>query len=346
MTTPQRRPLIVAPVSSEEQAEAAFSAGADELYCGILTDSWESRFGQSDQMSRRQGRASHVATLAELERIVRLSVRWHRSVALTLNGRYASNQIDEVEALAANWEDMGGMAVIVSDLGLLLRLAQRGARLRLHLSLLAGVFNSAAAQFFAEAGVSRIILPRDLALDEFRSLIAGCSRLEYEALALNQKCLFIDGMCGFYHQVALSGKFPAAFEYQRIPGQPAPLVFSHDPDYAGHGCELAYTQAGAPVERMDRDDWNSPHCAACQMRELVGAGVGFLKIGGRGYPTEALVRSVSFLFQARDVWRQFADSDNAASRLRALYGQCFGRECGGARCYYKADRICPRQYEC
>ena len=140
MSTPA--PSLVAPVCSAEEARRAIAAGAAELYCGVLTGEWLQRYGDGETISRRQGRLAHVAGMDELAQIARLSAAARCTVALTLNSRQASAGDPAVVRLAGLWEEMGGTAVMVADIGLLLALRQRKSKLRPHLSVLTGVFNS------------------------------------------------------------------------------------------------------------------------------------------------------------------------------------------------------------
>ena len=59
----------MAPVCSPEEAEEIISAGADELYCGAMFDEWVRAFGESDLISRRQGRRANVRDPGQLERL-------------------------------------------------------------------------------------------------------------------------------------------------------------------------------------------------------------------------------------------------------------------------------------
>lgn len=320
-------PSIVAPVCSPEQARRAIAAGANELYCGILTGEWVKRYGDGETISRRQGRLAHVGGMDELAAIARIGADAACAIALTLNSRQAAGGDREVVRLAGLWEEMGGTAVMAADIGLLLALRKRNSRLKRHLSVLTGVFNSRSAEFFAGLGVARIVLPRELTIAEMRDLTAGAPALEYEALAMYQKCRFIDGMCGFHHGARLPSDVPAAFEYCDVPGESMPVVWSCDPDYEGHACQLAWSTESGLVAPSAGDDTAAPYCAACQLRALEEAGVSFLKLAGRGYPAEAIERAIGFLLRA-------ATRQGDAAEIRRLYAQTFGSRCEGSRCYY------------
>lgn len=326
---------IVAPITSLNQAQKVIDAGADELYCGALFDEWTSVYGDSDLLSRRQGACAHVSNRNELVEIAHLAAETNRIVALTVNARYTQDQQNRVLDLIASWEEMGGRAIIVTDLGILLRLRFLASPLQCHLSLLAGIYNSQSAAFFADLGVTRIVLPRQLSIAEISSLIAnGPPRIEYECLVLNQKCQFIDGMCSFYHGTRLPQEVPCVFSYKLEPDQQLPVARSHDPLYEGHGCHLDWQTPTGPVHPLQQDDEKSPHCAACQFQVLGRAGVKYFKIAGRAYETALIVRGVKFLREALALWDECESSGEASDAIISLYSKVFGSNCGRRKCYY------------
>jgi putative protease len=319
---------LVAPVASPEEADAVLAAGADELYCGAMLDRWVRAFGEDDLLTRRQGRAAHLATEGAMREVAGLAAARGRGAALTLNGRYTAGQIDHARELALIWQEAGGTAVIVADPALLRELERAAPRLERHVSLLAGVFNPASARLFADLGATRIVLPRDLSLAEMEALVAAGPAVEYEALALYQRCEFIDGMCGFRHALRLPTGTPSEFRYERRGARAVACAL--DPEYEGHGCALPLQAASGPVRHLEGDDGTRPRCAACGLARLAASGVRFFKLAGRGVPGEWVTRGVRFL---RAVERSQAGRGDAAA-IPALYARTFGEACRGERCYY------------
>jgi len=336
MMTPASSPKIIAPVTSLEEAQRAFDAGADECYCGAMFDDWVAEVGDSDILSRRQGRPAHVRTPEELASIAGLANEKGKDIALTLNARYTSVLEKPVLRLADRWEKMGGQAVMVTDLGILLALQRRRSALNRHLSLLAGTFNSASVRFFAGLGVSRVVLPRDLTLEEMRFVTQGFPDMEYEVLVMFQKCEFIDGLCGFYHGVKLPHDVPAEFDYH-VPKNSMndPVVWSHDPDYQGHGCLIPWETDAGPVRHCRQDDLAAPSCAACALPVLSKMGVKYFKIAGRAYPSELMVRTIRFLRRSLEMADSHSKEAHCRRNIRQLYRRTFGRECSRSNCYYE-----------
>ncbi len=329
---------IVAPLNHPDELEDLIQAGADEIYCGVLPPSWSDRYGAWDCLSRRQGTVANLPSVEKLLTVASAAARLGVGASLTLNVRYTSEQLPSVLDLAQAWEQSGGAAVIVSSPALLLGLRRRSSRLRRHISLLANVMNGSAAAFFRDLGAERVILPRDLTPREMADVVSQEPNLEYEAMALNEKCRFMDGLCGFYHGTTFPAGAASRFDYQHVGSRRVPTVYAQDLNYAGHGCQVAFAdERGGPVAQETRDDLRTPACAACRLSSLRPAGVRFLKIGGRGLPRPFKRRCVAYLRQAVDL----AGRGARRRELRALYRETFGRDCGPSSCYY--DGVRPRQ---
>ncbi len=322
---------IVAPVNHPDEVQVLAEAGADEIYCGVLPASWASRYGEWDCLSRRQGTIANLTSVAQLRQVAELAARFGLQASLTLNVRYTTGQISDVLDLALAWEEAGGGAVIVSSPAVLLGLQTRGSGLSRHISILANVCNSQAVAFFRRFEATRVVLPRHLTVGEMAALISKCPDFEYEAMSLNEKCRFIDGLCGFYHGTTYPDGAASVFSYERTEPGGLPVVYCHDLCYAGHGCQVPFRdKTGRPITQPVRDDVNQPACAACDLEELHRAGVRLLKIGGRGLPPELKVRAVSFLRESE----KLALGGAQAGEIRQLYRVKFGQDCRGMQCYY------------
>jgi len=326
---------IVAPVNSAEEVKLLAEAGASEIYCGVLPSAWSEKYGNWDSLSRRQGNIANLSTTDELAEIAQESCHLGIQSSLALNVQYTAEQIPDVLDLAHTWEQAGGTSIIVSNLGILIALQKEGTHLRRHASILANLTNSKAVEFYLRFGITRVILPRELTLSEMGILIAHKPNVEYEAMALNDKCRFIDGLCGFYHGTTYPRDMASVFAYRRGDPSKKPTVYSHDLYYAGHGCQIPFAdEDGTPIPQLHRDDVNLPACAACSLMHLRRIKVRYLKIGGRGLPTELKKRAVLFLREAV----RLTDKGGIVSDMRQLYQKTFIHPCLNSSCYYKTDR--------
>ena len=180
---PQPAPEILAPAGSLAKLEAALAWGADAVYLAL------GDYGM---------RAAHTAFSREaLEQAVRYSHARGARVYVTLNilarpadlGPDLDRAIHDIDASGAD-------AVIVADPAILTRVRQLAPRLALHLSTQASVSNAAAARFWAEQGVTRIVLARELTLDEIAAIhreLEGA--VELEAFVHGSMCVAWSGRC-------------------------------------------------------------------------------------------------------------------------------------------------------
>ncbi len=127
---------IVAPVNSPDEVQALASAGADEIYCGVLPSSWSERYGDWDCLSRRQGNVANLSSIEQLQQVARLAKSAGLRASLALNVRYTAAQVSEVLNLALAWEQAGGTSIILSSLAVLIGLQQRKSHLVRHISIL------------------------------------------------------------------------------------------------------------------------------------------------------------------------------------------------------------------
>jgi putative protease len=86
-------------------------------------------------------------------------------------------------------------AFIVSDLGIVSLLRRRFPQVRMHLSTQANCTNAEAARMYRDMGFSRIILGREVGLDEIADIKAKNPGLELEAFVHGAMCLAYSGRC-------------------------------------------------------------------------------------------------------------------------------------------------------
>ncbi|HSC71093.1 MAG TPA: U32 family peptidase [Candidatus Methylomirabilis sp.] len=170
-------------------------AGADEFFCGVTPPGWDALFGGA-WTSRRSPTSAGVPDLADFERIVALSAG--RPVYVTLNApQYPPGGVELLTEFGSLLMEKGAAGLIVADMDLLLALAAAGHAARIHLSSLATCTNQAAAQFYRDLGIGRIILPRHLTLDEIEAILVD--GIDFEVFLLNDGCVFEEGLCATSH---------------------------------------------------------------------------------------------------------------------------------------------------
>jgi putative protease len=91
--------------------------------------------------------------------------------------------------------EMGPDAMIMSDPGLIMMVKDKYPDLPIHLSVQANTMNWATVQFWERAGIERVILSRELSLDEVEEIRQRCPDMELEVFVHGSLCIAYSGRC-------------------------------------------------------------------------------------------------------------------------------------------------------
>jgi putative protease len=86
-------------------------------------------------------------------------------------------------------------ALIMADPGLIDMVRETWPEMPVHLSVQANTLNWAAVKFWSKLGVSRIILSRELSLDEIAEIRQECPETELEVFVHGALCIAYSGRC-------------------------------------------------------------------------------------------------------------------------------------------------------
>ncbi len=144
----------------------------------------------TDRLSLR-ARAKEI-TLENLEAFTKeVRARGLRAY-LAVNSTVNENRIGEASELVEAAASAGVDAVIAWDPAVILR--ARKAGLTVHISTQANVTNHETAEFYRELGAKRIVLSRELSLEEIRQIREN-SEVEIEAFVHGAMCMAVSGRC-------------------------------------------------------------------------------------------------------------------------------------------------------
>ena len=185
-------PEILAPAGDMDAALAAFAAGADAVYLGLKHFS-----------ARMQAENFGLTDLARLADLARAE---NRKIYIALNTVLKSEDLAPAGRLIFRLaRDVKPHALIVQDLGAMDLARQAGFAGELHLSTLANVTHPVALAEAARLGASRVILPRELTIDEIRQTCAAApAGLNLELFVHGALCYCVSGRC--YWSSYLGGK--------------------------------------------------------------------------------------------------------------------------------------------
>ncbi|KIX15647.1 peptidase U32 family protein [Dethiosulfatarculus sandiegensis] len=188
----QKKPEILAPAGDVRSMLAAYAAGADAVYLGLK------------HFSARM-EADNFA-LPVLARLVEVAHSQGRRVYVALNSLFKPADLSSAGRLIAKLErDVKPDSLICQDLGAVELAKQAGFQGEVYLSTLANLTHAKAMEAAADLGVNRVILPRELDLNEVRSLSKACpDSLSFEIFIHGALCYCVSGRC--YWSSYMGGK--------------------------------------------------------------------------------------------------------------------------------------------
>lgn len=176
---------ILAPAGSPDSLIAALEHGADAVYLGL-----------KDFNAR--GNAVNFSA-EELAHYVPLAHRRGTKVYLTLNTIVKMEERTPILESLSKASDCGIDGVILQDLGLADILATHFPHLRRHASTQLAVHNKEGVAFCVERGFHRVVLARELTIDEIREIRIAFPKetIELEVFCHGAMCYTYSGMCFF-----------------------------------------------------------------------------------------------------------------------------------------------------
>jgi putative protease len=175
------RPELLSPAGTLKAMRYAFAYGADAVYAGMPRYSLRVRNNEFDLPALALGIQEAHALGKKLYCV--LNSAPHNAKLDTL--------IDDIAEVVA----LGPDALIVSDPGVIHLIRQHFPQMELHLSVQANTVNWAAVQFWAQNGIARVILSRELALDEIEQIRRKVPQMELEVFVHGALCMAYSGRC-------------------------------------------------------------------------------------------------------------------------------------------------------
>ncbi|MDR1179584.1 MAG: U32 family peptidase, partial [Spirochaetales bacterium] len=172
---------LLSPAGSFDAGFYALQNGADALYLGL------------GAFSARK--AAKNFTLDEFARIKALAEAGGKRVYAAVNTLLTDEEIPRALDLLYDLEALNVDAVIIQDYALLEIIRRHFRRIAIHASTQMGVHNAQGVRFLAGEGVDRIILARELGLEEIGRIRGECPHIELEVFIHGAQCYSFSGLC-------------------------------------------------------------------------------------------------------------------------------------------------------
>lgn len=181
MSTPKKSPELLLPAGSLEKMRAAYDFGADAIYAGQPRYSLRARNNEFRLEQIAQGiQEAHAR-----------GKKFFVTSNLIAHNDKVRTYLRDIEPVIACRPD----ALIMADPGLMMMVKEKWPDTEIHLSVQANTTNWATVKFWQKAGISRIILSRELSLDEIEKIRQECPDMELEVFVHGALCIAYSGRC-------------------------------------------------------------------------------------------------------------------------------------------------------
>ncbi|MBD3288661.1 U32 family peptidase [candidate division KSB1 bacterium] len=303
---------LLLPAGNFEKMEYAFAYGADATYLGIP------RFS----LRARQNSFSRKDVIAAIDYARQLGKKVYVTANIFPHNRKVQPFIDYIDEFL---QDCQPDAWIMSDPGMIMAMREKHPQQAIHLSVQANTVNYMTVKFWEKIGVQRIILSRELSIDEISEIRYHCPDIELEAFVHGSICIAYSGRCLLSNYFASrdpnQGTCPNSCRWKyRIFGrdmiQPDWLksttennrLTQHGNEYTDLYGEYYLEESQRPGELLPIDeDENGTYimnsrdlCAIEYLDELYRAGVNSFKVEGR-------TKSVYYVVSITRAYRKAVD---------------------------------------
>lgn len=173
---------LLAPAGNFEKFLTALHFGADAVYLA------GNRFG----LRAFAGNFSDK----EMQEAVKIAHSFGKKVYITLNIIAKDEDFDGLKEYLKFLQNIKVDAVIVADIGVMEFVRKYAPKIDIHISTQANIINSYTAKFFADLGVKRLILARELSLEQIKNLRKNLPKeVEIEVFVHGAMCMAYSGRC-------------------------------------------------------------------------------------------------------------------------------------------------------
>lgn len=278
---------LLAPAGNPEALDAAINEGADAVYLGLK--SFNARL-----------RSSNFAW-SQFEAAVDLMHKKGKKLLVTVNTVLQESETERMYRFLAYLDRIGPDGLIVQDFGILNMARTHFPKLRIHASTQMNIASARAANTMSRAGVSRVVLARELGLPEIEEIKSRTS-CELEVFVHGALCVSESGLCLF--SSFLGGK-------------------SANRGMCAQACRRLYSAEVAGGKQQGY--FFSPHDLQLidRIPDLIQAGVHSFKIEGRMKSADYVGTVVSAYRYMLDHWE--TDRKGAAETAKRILANDFAR---------------------
>jgi len=176
-----KAPELLSPAGTLRNMRYAYAYGADAVYAGMPRYSLRVRNNDFLEDNLRAG----------IEEAHRLGRQLFVAANAMPHGAKLKTFVEDMAPVI----EMGPDALIMADPGLIMLVREQWPDMPIHLSVQANTVNAAGVRFWQSVGLSRVILSRELSLDEVAEIRDACPDMEIEVFVHGALCIAYSGRC-------------------------------------------------------------------------------------------------------------------------------------------------------
>ena len=316
---------VLVPLNNLDHLTQYVEAGAREFYIGFYCDAWTEQFGAYADLNRLSGyeKEANTYSFEEILAMVPKVKETGSSIYITFNSSvYSEEQVQYMRRYFEQLKQVGVDGVIVSCIELVTLAKECGVDSVA--STICGIYNSDIARFYYEAGARRLILPRDLSIEEVCSIMQAVPEVEYEVFMMRNGCTFSDANCLGLHRLkncAICASLRKGLHELYMKNK-----------QKGHQEEVKEN------DRLFTKEFHKYSCGLCSIYDFVKVGVKAGKIVGRTDDWEDVCRDIRLVCENVQIAK---NCETKEAYLEAMVrGEYENGICeDGMSCYYPEVRF-------
>ncbi|HEC8322513.1 tRNA 5-hydroxyuridine modification protein YegQ [Providencia huaxiensis] len=174
-------PELLSPAGSLKNMRYAFAYGADAVYAG------QPRYS----LRVRNNEFNHENLAKGIQEAHELGKKFYVVVNIAPHNAKLKTFIRDLTPVI----EMGPDALIMSDPGLIMMVREAFPEMDIHLSVQANAVNWASVKFWKQMGLTRVILSRELSLEEIAEIRQHVPEIELEVFVHGALCMAYSGRC-------------------------------------------------------------------------------------------------------------------------------------------------------
>lgn len=316
--------VILAPINQAKDMKHLVQSGADEFYIGFYETSWISNNEHFYDLNRMSDFAkdANLYSLSELIEPIEEAHRLGKKIYVTLNPPYYNpDQLRKLQEYIRRLKRINADGVIVSNLRVADICSQEG--ISVVASTMCGIYNTRILSAYAMSGVTRVIVPRDVLIEDVERMKESFPEIEFEVFMMRNGCKFSDANCLGFH----------CYPYGALCRT---LKFSKK--QIG-GTELTFDLAQKIFfnEIMFKELYEHEACGMCAIYDFVEMDICALKIVGRAANQEHIAKSISMVKTNITIAEQSNSRKEYLENM--VYPSDFKTCLMGLSCYYPEIRF-------